>query len=186
MVLFVDACARAESRTRALAEYLLEKLGGATETVSLYTAPAAPLDAAGIEVRNAAGRTGDFSAPLFGNAKQFAAADTIVMAAPFWDLSFPSVLKAYLESVCVTGLTFRYNEQGIPVGMCRGQKLYYVSTSGGPTFGDPFGFGYVNTLATRMLGIGECVSVRAENLDIVGSDPAQLLREAFSAVDALL
>ena len=35
--------------------------------------------------------------PMFYYARQFAEADEIVIAAPFWDLSFPGILKAYME-----------------------------------------------------------------------------------------
>ena len=39
-------------------------------------------------------------------------ADTVVIAAPFWDLSFPAILKKYIEAVTVAGITFRYSDQG--------------------------------------------------------------------------
>lgn len=51
-------------------------------------------------------------------AEQFAQADEIVVAAPYWDLSFPSILKVYLERVCVTGITFHYVENR-EEGLCR-------------------------------------------------------------------
>lgn len=83
-----------------------------------------------LTMRNEASQNGDFSNPYFNYAKQFARADEIILAAPYWDLSFPSIVKAYLESICVVGLTFSYSEKGIPVGMCNAKKLYYVTTSG--------------------------------------------------------
>lgn len=56
---------------------------------------------------------GDYRDPLFRYAKQFAQAADIVVAAPYWDLSFPAILKVYLEQICVTGLTFQYTPEGI-------------------------------------------------------------------------
>ena len=44
-------------------------------------------------------------------AKQFAGADTIVIAAPFWDLSFPAILKTYIENIYVTGIVSRYSKK---------------------------------------------------------------------------
>ena len=41
----------------------------------------------------------DYGDELFAFARQFAAADEIVIAAPFWDLSFPTALKAYLKKI---------------------------------------------------------------------------------------
>ena len=35
---------------------------------------------------------------MFDLAGQFAGADTIVIAAPFWDLSFPAALKQYMQA----------------------------------------------------------------------------------------
>ena len=61
---------------------------------------------------------GDYRDPLFRYAKQFAQAADIVVAAPYWDLSFPSILKVYLEQICVTGLTFQYTPEGIPEILC--------------------------------------------------------------------
>ena len=56
---------------------------------------------------------------MFCYARQFAAADRIVIAAPLWDLSFPAQLKVYLENIYVTGIVTKYSEAGEPVGLCR-------------------------------------------------------------------
>jgi FMN-dependent NADH-azoreductase len=42
---------------------------------------------------------GNINAPMLRLAKQFAEADEIVIAAPFWDLSFPSLLKIYITLI---------------------------------------------------------------------------------------
>lgn len=65
---------------------------------------------------------GDFSNEMFKYAHQFAESDTVVIAAPYWDLSFPAVLKAYLEAVSVCGITFKYDEQGVPARALQRQK----------------------------------------------------------------
>ena len=54
---------------------------------------------------------GAFQDPLFGLARQFAAADRIVIAAPYWDLSFPAALKQYVEQINVLGITFIYTRR---------------------------------------------------------------------------
>ena len=127
-VLFINACARPDSRTRFLAEKVLAKLSGQTEEVNLYSEKLLPLTYEQLEERNRLIAAGDFSAPLFQFARQFAEADEIVIAAPYWDLSFPSVLRVYLEHTTVTGLTFRYSETGVPIGLCQAKRLIYVTT----------------------------------------------------------
>ena len=168
-VLFINACVREGSRTRELAGHVLSKLGGEVQEVKLYGTALPPLDPAGMAKRGEALRTGDFSDPVFALARQLAAADTVVIAAPYWDLMFPAVLKSYLEAVTVNGLTFAYGENGIPRGLCRAKKLIYVTTAGGPIVHD-FGYGYVSALAKAFYGIGEVACVRAEGLDIRGAD----------------
>ena len=120
----------------------------------------------------------------FSHARQFAEADVIVLAAPFWDLSFPALVKLYLEMVTVTGVTFRYTEEGIPEGLCRAKKLYYVTTAGGP-FLPEFGFGYVKALAENFYGIRETRCISAEGPDVIGNDVEAILREAEQEIERL-
>ena len=145
-ILFVNACTRENSRTFELAEYVTSKLSGEREIVNLYDLELLPLDANGIKVRDYASSNNDFSNTDFDLAKQFANADTIVIAAPYWDLMFPAVVKSYFELVTVNRLTFTYGENGIPKGLCSAKSLIYVTTSGGPIFHN-FGFEYVAALA---------------------------------------
>lgn len=181
-VLFIDACPRKESRTRKLAAALLEKLGGQQEILPLADECLPDLDDAAVIKRGQDCACGDFSAPSYRYAKQFAAADVIVIAAPFWDLSFPACLKKYIETITVTGLTFRYSEEGFPIGLCEAQDLYYVSTSGGPIFNDAFGYGYIEMMAKGMYGIKNCHKYFAENLDIIGNDADAILKEAMENI----
>ncbi len=186
MILFIDACVREGSRTRQLAEHLLAGLEGPITAVRLADLSFPEMDEAFINFRIRCTETGDFSDPVFGPAKQFAEADTIVIAAPYWDLSFPAALKRYLEQVCVTGLTFRYTEEGVPEGLCRAKQLWYVTTAGGPIFSDSYGFGYVKTLAQVFYGIRDVRQIRAEGLDLLGADTDAILQKARAEADALL
>ena len=123
----------------------------------------------------------DYGNEMFRYARQFAAADTIVVAAPLWDLSFPSQLKVYIENIYVTGVVTRYDESGQPVGLCRGEKLYYVSTSGGP-FDGRYGYEYLKSIATECFGIPSVQLVTAEGLDIWGNDPEAILQRAIEGL----
>ena len=129
-----------------------------------------PFDARTLDRRTRAIEAGRWNSPLLAKAAEFASADQIVVAAPFWDLSFPALLKTYIEWISVIGVVFRYSDDGRPIGLCRARRLFYVSTSGGPAETDPFGFGYVEALAKSFWGIPDVRRIAATGLDIVGAD----------------
>ncbi|MCR4622437.1 MAG: NAD(P)H-dependent oxidoreductase [Clostridiales bacterium] len=184
MTLFINACVREQSRTKQLAERLLDRLTDEITQIELSKTRLPKADGEFISWRTEMCARGDFSSPVFDIAKEFARADTVVIAAPYWDLSFPAALKSYLEQVCVVGLTFRY-ENDRPKGLCRAIKLYYVTTAGGPVVSEEFGFGYVKALAQGFFGIGECVMIKAENLDVRGADEMEIMAGAMAQIDAL-
>ncbi len=180
-ILFVNACVRKESRTRGLAERVLEKLQMENDRVEEIRVSEvdAIRDEAFIVSRNGASEAMDFSASAYAPARQFAEADMIVIAAPYWDLSFPAILKAYFEQINVVGLTFEYTEDGKPRGLCKAKKLIYVTTAGGPILSDDYGYGYVKSLAQAFYGIPEVCEIKAEGLDVFGADVEKLLDNAF-------
>lgn len=182
-VLFLDACPRPGSRTRELARYVLGKLKGNVEVLRLYDEQIPPLDMAGMQARERAVRSGDRDAPVLRYAAQFARADIIVAAAPYWDLLFPAVVRAYFEAVTITGVTFRYTPEGFPAGLCRAKKLIYVTTAGGPIGEYNLGFDYIKALATLYYGIPEVKCFTAEFLDIVGADVPAIMATAKDTVD---
>ena len=116
---------------------------------------------------------------MFALARQFASADQIVIAAPYWDLSFPATLKQYIEKVTVNGITFEYTPEGIPQGLCRARKLYYVMTVGGDYAPEEFGYGYIQAIAGGYYGITDTRLIKATGLDIVGADAEKILEECM-------
>lgn len=175
-VLFVNACVRKNSRTLDLAKFILNKLNGKICEIDLENENLRPLDGKTLAKRERLVSENVFSDGIFEYAKEFAAADIIVIAAPYWDLTFPALLKMYLEQITVCGITFRY-KKGVPNGLCRAKRLIYVTTAGG-TIRDNFGFEYVKTLAQNFYGIGEVMLFKAENLDIVGNDVNDIMQTA--------
>ncbi len=179
-ILYVNACVREESRTAILADTLLNKLGEYTE-ITLEQENLKPLDRETLIRRTEMIEKGDYSSPMFDYAKQFAEADVIVVAAPFWDLSFPALLRIYLEQIYVTGIVSKYNEKGIPEGLCRAQKLYYVTTAGGP-YDPKYSYEYLADMSTKCFGIPETELIFAEMLDVDGVHPEQILRDAAEKI----
>ena len=177
MVLFVNGCVRKNSRTLELANAVIAKISDTIEEVRLYPNGAEGLDAERLRLRDELLAAKQYDHPMFCFAKQFAAADTIVIAAPYWDLAFPAKVRAYLEEISVSGITFRYGENGIPQGLCKAKKLIYVTTAGGPIIQN-FGFEYVKALAQGFYGVSDVSLVKAEGLDVWGNDSAKILEQA--------
>ncbi len=185
-ILFINACPRKDSRTQILADYLLGKLNGTVQERNLTTTPLLPLSEETLNRRTALVGKKDFDHPLLQLAKDFASVDSIVIAAPFWDLSFPALLKTYIENINIVGITFAYSKEGKPYSLCKAKKLYYITTAGGPIMNDAYGYGYVKALAQQFYAIPEIHCIKAENLDVENADVAQILHETKRRIDALL
>lgn len=182
-ILFVNACVRPESRTYVLAKHVLEKLDGDIETIDLEEEEIFPLNLKSLQLRDMYVKEKNFSHEIFKYARQFAQADKIVVAAPYWDMSFPAMVKAYFEAVTVQGLTFHYTEEGIPEGLCNADKLIYVTTAGGPIEGANYGFEYVDACCRTFYGINDTVCYKAEFLDVIGADVKGIIKEAIRKID---
>ncbi len=177
MILFVNACARSDSRTIMLANILLGKLDEPFEEIRLIEYDFPVTDEAFLKKRDHLIRINAFNDSIFNLASQFAAADKIIIAAPYYDLSFPACVKQYFEQINVLGITFRYTPEGYPEGLCQAEKLYYVTTAGGMFVPDEYGFGYVKALSENFYGIKDVKLIRAIGLDIYGADPKKILKE---------
>ena len=115
-------------------------------------------------------------------ARRFAEADTIVIAAPYWDFSFPSMLKVYLELLCAQGVTFNYSPEGVPTGLVGTQRVYYVTTAGGYAGEWDYGWDQVRAICQLYFGIQDVRCFRAEGLDIVTNDVDQIMADALERI----
>ena len=178
-ILLIDACVRTQSRTKRLSDYLLRQLTGDVEILCLEEISFPKVDEAFLQQRDALIAAGRFDAPLFSLARQFAQAEQIVIAAPYWDLSFPAALKQYFEQINVLGITFEYTPEGMPRPLCHAKRLFYVTTAGGTYVPMEFGFGYIEALARSFYGISDVRLIQATGLDIDGADEEEILRKAM-------
>ncbi|MGQ7863488.1 FMN-dependent NADH-azoreductase [Pseudomonas sp. 32A] len=96
---------------------------------------------------------------------EFLAADAVVLAAPMYNFTIPTQLKAWIDRIAVAGQTFRYTEAG-PEGLCGSKKVIIVSTSGGLHVGQPTGAAHEDYLTVLLgfLGITDIEFVRAHGL----------------------
>ncbi|ROL83617.1 FMN-dependent NADH-azoreductase [Pseudomonas chlororaphis] len=135
----------------------------AADAISHFSS--ATLVAAGTpaEVRNAAlQHEAELSASTLA---EFQAADAVVIAAPMYNFTIPTQLKAWIDRIAVAGQTFRYTEAG-PEGLCGGKKVVVVSTAGGLHVGQATGVAHEDYLKVLFgfLGITDIEFVRAHGL----------------------
>ena len=167
--LFVNACLRGtHSRTLELCREYLADVPDVQE-VDLSVLRLQPFYAEEVAYRMGLQQAGNFDDPIFDLSLQFAAADDIVIGAPYWDLSFPAALKVYIEHVSVCDIAFTYTEDARCVGKCKARTLTFISSCGGFVDGANYGYEYLCGIA-NMFGIPEVRFVVAEGLDIVGID----------------
>lgn len=183
MTLFINACVREASRTKELADHLLSRQNCPYEEVRLDAIEFPIVNQSFLEKRDRLIFDRDFSNPLFDLARQFAAADDIVIAAPFWDLSFPAALKQYFEQINVVGITFVYTPEGMPVGLCKARCLTYITTAGGNFFPEEYGSGYVKSLAQNFYGIPQFKLIKVIGLDIDGANIDSIMNSAKADIE---
>ena len=118
------------------------------------------------------------------------AADTIVIGAPMYNFGVPSQLKAWIDRILVTGKTFKYGADGMPVGLVDpAKKVIIVSTRGGLyTPGNPAAFmehQESHLIATlNFIGLTDVSVVRAEGVAVPDLKP-RALADAEAAIAAL-
>ena len=186
--LIVDCCIRGgASRTKRLLEafraalpetYTQEYLNLEAEQLRYFTE-------AYMDERQKRLEENELTHPRFRYAHQFAEADLIVIAAPFWDLSFPALLKVYIEQVSLDGITFT-TATGALTGSCRASHMVFLTTRGGFYTGDAqeMGSRYLDALHT-FFGIGAYTCIAADGMDVQGFDGAGALARAMDEAAAL-
>ena len=135
----------------------------AADAISHFSASTLVAAGTAAELRNAAQQhEADLSAQALA---EFIAADAVVIAAPMYNFTIPTQLKAWIDRIAVAGQTFRYTEAG-PEGLCGGKKVVIVSTSGGLHVGQATGVAHEDYLKVLFgfLGITDIEFVRAHGL----------------------
>jgi len=170
-VLYIDCCIRREqSRTRILAEAFLAALQAKetyqVERLCLMDEPLKALSEGFFAQRESLLAENKRLHPRFRYAHQFSQADRVVVAAPFWDLGFPALLKLYIENISVEGITFGVDEHGTH-GLCKAERLLFLTTRGGSYNNSPLEMGarYLEALCV-FFGIPRFDVVAADGLDL--------------------
>ena len=178
-LIYINACMRTGSRTQRIATPIIEELRKRykVETIDLTKNLYPVADNHTLEDRN----QGIVPPEHVTLAKKIAAADRIVIAAPFWDMSFPSALKVFIENMSLFGVTFDSNDKEC-YGLCKAEKVMYITTRGMDiATGDPLeqATPYIKALS-YLWGWGELTVISAQNMDY--STPEEIEERVSKAI----
>ena len=178
-LVYIDCCMKQDSRTRRIADPIIDELSKKYEIehIRLEESAYPAVDSRILDERASGYVPGEYA----DTARKIAAADRIVIAAPFWDMSFPGILKLFIENMSLFGITFSSNDKEC-FGLCRCKKLLYITTRGMDIHtGDPLEQATPYLKAISFLwGLGEVITVSAENMDY--STPEEIEKKISSAV----
>ena len=146
-ILFINACYNYEkSRTLYLAKKIFEKFDIDSnfdfEEVRLKDLHLLPLSEERLKIRFDLANKHLFDMDMLTYSKKILSADIVVIAAPFYDFSYPSILKLFIENVSVPNLMYTYSKDGYE-GFARGRKFIYMTTRGS-NLPDSEDFGYLS------------------------------------------
>ncbi len=189
-VVIVNACLRVKniSRTFELGNFFVKKyMGGKKDAVLkeylLSDMDLKPFNKEMVEERDKEVSEGKED-KLIKLAEEFSKADTVIVMAPYWDMSFPSALKIFFEHISVCGVTFKYEKDGTPKGLCKANKAVYITTAGGYIGDFNYGYDYTKGLF-NFLGIDDVYFLSAEGLDIIGNNTDEILSNAKKEAEIL-
>lgn len=152
MVLFIDACPKSNSKTKKLAEEYVLKIDDIIDKINLFDMSIPALDERAMGERESAAKVEDKSYPSVAMALQFVSAEKIVIAAPYHNYSYPSILLSYLETIMIDGITYIDNQNGRVRGLCEAKEVVIISSSenDGST---NYHFDHLKTIFTKIFGI---------------------------------
>lgn len=187
-LLHIDASARLEnSTTRALSSQIVARLQPETVIRRDLSSPLPHITEAWVganftpvDHRDPAQQ--DILALSDTLVSELARADTLVIGLPIYNFSVPASLKAWIDLVARTGLTFKYTQTG-PQGLLTGKRAILAVASGGTAVGSEIDFatGYLR----HVLGFIGITDVKIIAADQLGAGDEAKIQQASAVIDAL-
>ena len=143
-LLHIDSSILGEhSASRQVSQRIVDRLKGAGESVEVVhrhraADPLPPLALANLPSRHPLAVQADAGAGSPPESRrdsdqalqEFLDADVVVIGAPMYNFTVPSQLKAWIDRILVTGVTFRYSADG-PEGLVKDKRVVLAPTRGG-------------------------------------------------------
>ena len=195
-ILHIDCSPRPESHSRQLSAAIVQKLLEVAPDASISRRDfgAAPLAHVTPDYATALSSPVTLAAPPSGSVdlsevliQEVEAADAIVIGTPMYNLTVPSVLKAWIDQILRAGRTFKSTPAG-KVGMLRDRPVFIGIASGGvftgeranqPDFLTPY-----LSVVLGSIGLKTLQFLPVQATAFLGQDQAPLAREkALAAID---
>lgn len=182
-LMVIDCCMREGSRTERILTPVVEALSSRyeVERIKVEDLHLTAVDSRVLEER----ASGYVPEEIVALSRRLASASRIVIAAPFWDMSFPAALKVFFENMSLFNITFADDGEKC-VGLCSCERVLYITTRGMNIHtGDDIeqGTPYIKALS-RLWGLGDVITVAAENMDY--STDVQVEEKIKRAIDEAL
>ena len=182
-LMVIDCCMREGSRTERILTPVVEALSSRyeVERIEVEDLHLTAVDSRVLEER----ASGYVPEEIVALSRRLASASRIVIAAPFWDMSFPAALKVFFENMSLFNITFADDGEKC-VGLCSCERVLYITTRGMNIHtGDDIeqGTPYIKALS-RLWGLGDVITVAAENMDY--STDVQVEEKIKRAIDEAL
>ena len=109
--------------------------------------------------------------------------DILVIGAPMYNFGIAASLKAYFDLIARAGKTYKYNDQGYPVGLIENKKAYVVITTGGIPLGSPMDFlkNYITTFL-YFLGIKDIEFIELDENRFKHEEKKKIANEKLEAI----
>jgi len=113
---------------------------------------------------------------------QFSSVDKYVIVTPLWNLTIPPKMKAYIDTICIAGKTFKYTESG-PVGLLTDKKALHIQARGGIYSEGPakeleLGDRYIHTILA-FLGVKNVKTLFIEGMDLFPDKAQEITSKAL-------
>lgn len=122
---------------------------------------------------------------------QFLSADTYVIAAPMWSVSFPSRLKRYVDCIILNNKVIKISPEEV-TGLLNDKErnMIYIQSSGGvypKLFGGKFNHGvdYFHDIF-KFLGINKFEKILVEGVDMQDVGRKDAMRRAYEDIDKVV
>lgn len=127
-IVYLNCCIRGdESRTLKIASPIIEDIKKYAEIIEINVAE---LDLKPYNKERYDSKVkGNFNPEYFEYSKLISESDGLIIASPFWDMSFPSQLKTFLEAVSLFDVMFVSNDKEC-IGIAKCPFLLYITTRG--------------------------------------------------------